>query len=171
MGFTQPTNSSLTSPMEPPRPGQSDGSFGFSTTTADSNSSRHLESIQSVDQGFFSFEIDGTPQDSTASLQLRFLLRSYLRLEAQMARLRRDNRKLKQRVCECVLRGYPRSTRSRVRVYVKRPSAAINASPEPPKESHKTPQPSSQVILCTPGEKPVAEEDRIAQTDSEDEGN
>ncbi|SPJ84207.1 uncharacterized protein FTOL_10724 [Fusarium torulosum] len=171
MSFTQPSGFSLPSPMEHPCPGQGDRSFDISPMGIDPSSNRHVESIQSVDQGFISSEVYGTLQDSTASQQVQVLLQLYLRLEARIARLRRDNRKLKERVRLCEKHRYPRRTRNWAWAYPKRPSTAVNTAPEPSKESHGTPRSSSQVIPCTPREKPVADEDRIAQTDSEDEGN
>ncbi|KAI8411599.1 hypothetical protein FOFC_08193 [Fusarium oxysporum] len=167
MSSSQPSEISWTSRMEHPCPGQVNISFHANPTAVGPDASCYLESTQNAGQDLRSIQDCKTSQSSIEPAQL-------LQLEAKMEKLSRDIRILKRLVRPRKKSRYHHFRHSQAPVYIGSFSPTINTSPNTPttpKESHGLHLSCPQVIPCTPNEERAVDEDRAAQTDSEDDGN
>jgi hypothetical protein len=167
MNSSQLSDVSWTSPMEHPCPGQVNISFHANPTAMDPDASCCLQSTQNAGQDLRSTQGCKTSQSSIEPAQL-------LQLEAKMEKLSRDIRILKRLVRPWKKSRYRHFRHSQAPVYIGSFSLTINTSPNTPttpKESHGLHLSCSQVIPCSPNEERAVDEDRVAQTDSEDDGN
>ncbi|KAM5528777.1 hypothetical protein FOXYSP1_16621 [Fusarium oxysporum f. sp. phaseoli] len=167
MNSNQPSDISWTSPMEHPCPGQVNISFHANPTAMDPDASCCLQSTQNAGQDLRSSQGCKTSQSSIESAQL-------LQLEAKMEKLGRDIRILKRLVRPQKKSKYRHFRHNQAPVYIKSFSLTINTStntPTTPKESHGLHLSCSQVIPGTPNEEGAVDEDRVAQMDSEVDGN
>jgi hypothetical protein len=153
--------------MEHPCPGQVNVSFHANPTVMDPDASRYLESTQNASQDLRSSQGCKTSQSSIEPAQL-------LQLEAKMEKLSRGIRIIKRLVRPRKKSRYRHFRHRQAPVSIGSFSLTINTSPKTtttPKESHGRHLSCSQVIPYTPNEERAVDEDRVAQTDSEDEGN
>ncbi|SCO92718.1 uncharacterized protein FRV6_16846 [Fusarium oxysporum] len=101
------------------------------------------------------------------------MLVKLLQLAVEMKKLSREIRILKRLVRRRKKPRYTRYGHIRAPVYIGSLPLTINTSPNTPTapmESDDLHLSCSQVIPCTPSEEHTVDEDRITQTDSEDEG-
>ncbi|KNB04905.1 hypothetical protein FOXG_16263 [Fusarium oxysporum f. sp. lycopersici 4287] len=143
MSFSQQSDILWTSLMEDPCPDQADRSFDVSSTATDPTSSGYLESTQNAGQvGSGDEEVEQRNSHTQAPCS-----------PAQETQI-------------YSLRTHPGpGIHWKLATHHKSPN-----TPTAPMESDDLHLSCSQVIPCTPSEEHTVDEDRITQTDSEDEG-